>query len=68
MIIKHTVKYFQQKPLRGIPENSCADLEKAIYSIKKYLPIQYMMPNCSENSEHPWWSHFGILVILEFSI
>ena len=34
--------------------------QKAIFSIKKYLTIQSMTSSCSENSKHPWWSHFNI--------
>ena len=59
------VKHFQKQLLRKFPENSCAVPEKAIYSTKKYLPIGYIS-SYYENSEHPWWSHFNILVILEF--
>ena len=30
--------------------------QKAIFSIKKYLPIQYMISSCSKNPEQPWRS------------
>ena len=33
---------------------------KAIFSMKKYLPIQSMTSSCSKNSQHPWRSHFNI--------
>ena len=28
--------------------------QKAIFSIKKYLPIQSMISTYSKNSKHPW--------------
>ena len=28
--------------------------QKAIFSIKKYLPIPVMISNCSKNPKHPW--------------
>ena len=33
--------------------------QKAIFSIKKYLPIESMISSCSKNSKHLWWNRFN---------
>ena len=33
--------------------------QKKIFSIKKYLPVQSMIPSCSKNSKQQWWSAYS---------
>ena len=58
--------YYSQRNLMGtnreniVPGNLCimkANVryrQKAIFSIKKYLPLQSMISSCSKNLKHPW--------------
>ena len=38
--------------------------QRPSFPLKKYLPLQSIISSCSENSKHPWWSHFNIALIL----
>ena len=58
--------YYSQRNSMGtdreniVPGNLCimkANVryrQKAIFSIKKYLPLQSMISSCSKNLKHPW--------------
>ena len=42
--------------------------QKATFSVKKYLLIQYMISSWSENFWGSWWSHFSITFSWQYNI
>ena len=50
---------------KDIPGNLCimkanSLTKKLSFPLQEDLPIQSMISSCSENSQHPWRSHFSI--------
>ena len=49
-------KYFSRKFVHHESKCWVSTKNVSIFSMKKYLPIQFMIPSCCRNSKHPWWS------------